>query len=388
MSDAAKRKVTLISPSAGISHSGGAEAFSLEMARRLKPFFEVELLAGQSDDPAFYPAGGVVRSVARDWVKHPLLSGWMHRISTHPDIVLEHATSFFPCLLRLLTHTPDLIFPCNDYGGLAVAAVVRAIKGTPFLYTQHNGSMAENKPLMRNLKFRPDEMVVFSPETSRFIDQNYPQQSVSIIHNGVDLDRFAPEGDRVPLPFTEGPVVLCVASLCKTGHKRVELTLRAMAKVPGVNLLICGDGPDRDFYQALGDELLGPERFAIKTFTFGQMPDVYRSADIFTLASVDEPCALSYLEAMATGLPVVTTDDPMRRHTIADAGRLCDVVDADAYASALQAVLAESQWRDRACANAARFSWDTVIQDYEKVITRTIERTSAPTRLDRLQRNA
>ncbi|NJM57388.1 MAG: hypothetical protein HC857_08065 [Synechococcales cyanobacterium RU_4_20] len=126
-----RRKVTLISPSAGISHSGGAEAFSLEMARRLRPFFDVELLAGHSDDPGFYPAGGICRSVAREWVKHPLLSVWMNRIATHPDIVIEHVTSFFPCLGRLLTHTPDVIFPCNDYGGLAVAALVRSIKGNP-----------------------------------------------------------------------------------------------------------------------------------------------------------------------------------------------------------------------------------------------------------------
>ncbi|NJR68857.1 MAG: glycosyltransferase family 4 protein [Synechococcales cyanobacterium CRU_2_2] len=372
-----RRKVTLISPSAGISHSGGAEAFSLEMARRLRPFFDVELLAGHSDDPGFYPAGGICRSVAREWVKHPLLSVWMNRIATHPDIVIEHVTSFFPCLGRLLTHTPDVIFPCNDYGGLAVAALVRSIKGTPVLYTEHAGSMSGNKPLMRNLRFHPDELVVFSPETARLVQQSHPQQSVSVIHNGVDLKRFSPEGNRVPLPFAEGPVVLCVASLCRTGHKRVELTLQALARLPGLNLLICGDGPDRAYYQALGEQLLGPDRFAIQTFRFEQMPDVYRSADLFTLASLDEPCALSYLEAMATGLPVVTTDDPMRRHTIGNAGLLCDVTDPVAYAAALETVSVQPNWQQLACANAARFSWDTVIQEYEQVLNRVIERSLA-----------
>ncbi len=381
-----KPRITILSPSAGINHSGGAEAFSIEISRRLSSSFDVELLAGSNRSCAeAHSIWAITRSDARKLLDKLYLSYPLSKIATHPDIVVEHLTSFLPCLWRLLSHPPDLILPCNDYGGLAVAAVARVLKGTPVLYTQHTGSLANNKPLRRNLWFQPDGLIVFSPETAHFVREHYPHQSVDVIHNGVDLNRFSVRGLRLDLNLP-GPIALCVASLCKADHKRVDLTLNAVAKLPNLSLLICGDGPDRLYYQELGEQLLGKERFAIRTFSFDKMPEVYRSVDLFTLASIDEPCALSYLEAMASGLPVVTTADPMRRHTIGDAGILCDVTNPGEYADALQDVLSQS-WEDRACRNAARFSWDAVIKDYEQVILRTIERSSMNSKFAKLQRN-
>ncbi len=374
-----KPKITLIRPSAGINHSGGGEAFAIEMSRQLSQRFEVELLAGPGSCVEAYPLwGGITRSQIRPFTQHPVVAAALGKIATNPDIVLEHLTNFWPCVWRLLTHTPDLIFPCNDYGGLAIGAFVRAMKGTPVLYTQHTGQLASNKPLYRNLKFRPDELVVFSRETARLVQEHRPDQSVSVIENGVNLDRFSPAGPRREHGLN-GPVALCVASLSRCDHKRVELTLEAIARVPELSLLICGDGVDREYYQALGEKLLGAERFAICTVSFDDMPQVYRSADLFTLASVDEPFGLSYLEAMATGLPVVTTDDAMRRHIVADAGQVCDVTNPADYAQALQSVLRHKQSHGGEQAsrrNATRFSWTTLMPAYEQLILDTIERAA------------
>jgi hypothetical protein len=49
-----------------------------------------------------------------------------------------------------------------------------------------------------------------------------------------------------------------------------------MRQLPQASLLLCGDGPDRAYYQALGDELFGSDRFAIRTFSHERMPEVYR----------------------------------------------------------------------------------------------------------------
>jgi glycosyltransferase involved in cell wall biosynthesis len=363
-------RVVLVHPSAGVNWSGGTEIFAIELARRLNAYFEVELLSGAASDPLFYAVGGISRVDAYHMVRHPLIAPLLQRFTTHPAILIEHLTSFFPCAIRLLRQPANLIFPCNDYGGLAMAAFVRAIIGTPILFTEHGSFLGGGRTLSRNLRFRPDRLVVFHETVAAFVQSLRPSQPVSIIPNGVDLDRFTPEGSCIDFALTR-PIVLCVASLARHDHKRVELAIQAMRQLPQASLLLCGNGPDRAYYQALGDELFGSKRFAIRSFSHERMPEVYRSADAFTLPSLNEPFALSYMEAMASGLPVVTTDDEIRRYIVADAGIVCDVTNPDTYAAALTEVLS-GEWGWRARHNAMRFSWDVIALHYRDLILQTI----------------
>ena len=74
---------------------------------------------------------------------------------------------------------------------------------------------------------------------------------------------------------------------------------------------------------------------------------------------------------MASGLPVVATDDEMRRYTIGDGGIVCDVTNSSVYAAALTQVLSGS-WKTRSRQNAQRFSWDALALRYRDVISETI----------------
>jgi glycosyltransferase involved in cell wall biosynthesis len=363
-------RVVLVHPSAGVNWSGGSEIFAIELARYLNSYFDVELLSGADCGSFSSPSGGISRTQAFNIVRHPLLSGLVHKFASHPEIVIEHLTNFLPCAIQLLTKPADLIFPCNDYGGLAMAAFVRAIKGTPILFTEHVGLMGGGKSLTRNLRFHPDKLVVFSEEAAKFVSDLQPQQAVRIIPNGVDINKFTPVGDRLDFGLPK-PIVLCVASLKRNSHKRIELAMQAVARLPQASLLLCGDGIDRDYFQAKGDELLGKQRFQIQSFPYEQMPEVYRSADIFTLPSIDEPFGLAYVEAMASGLPVVATDDAMRRQIVGNAGRLCDVTNPDVYAAAIGEILTQD-WQVRARENALRFSWENIALSYRDLILDTI----------------
>lgn len=368
-------RVVLVHPSAGVNWSGGSEIFAIELARYLNSYFDIELLSGAECGSFSSPSGGISRTQAFNLVRHPLVSGVVNKFASHPEIVIEHLTNFFPCAIHLLTKPADLIFPCNDYGGLAMAAVVRAIKGTPILFTEHVGLMGKGKTLIRNLQFHPDQIVVFSEETAAFVRDKQPQQKVSIIPNGVDINKFTPVGNRLDFGLPK-PIVLCVASLKRNSHKRIELAMQAVARLPQASLLLCGDGIDRDYFQARGEELLG-QRFQIQSFPYAQMPEVYRSADIFTLPSIDEPFGLAYVEAMASGLPVVATDDAMRRQIVGDAGRLCDVTNPDIYAAAIGEILTQD-WQVRARENALRFSWENIALSYRDLILETIHSRQKP----------
>ncbi|MBW4698329.1 MAG: glycosyltransferase family 4 protein [Aphanocapsa lilacina HA4352-LM1] len=363
-------RVVLIHPSAGVNLSGGAEVFSIEMARQLSEHFEVELLSGADCGPWSIPTGGIPRTRAREFFEHPKLAPLWKPFVDAPEIWSEHLTNFLPCLWHLLRRPADLIFPNNDIGGLAVACLVRALSGTPVLFTEHCGLVGGGRLLERNLGFRPDHLVALSEEIAERVRSRSPQQSVAVIPNGVDLARFSPHGDRADLGL-EGPVVLCVASLWQGGHKRVHLAIEAVSRLSGVSLLICGDGRDLPYFAALGEQKLGAGRFRIATFPYAQMPAVYRACRAFTLPSIDEPWGLCYLEAMASGLGVVATDDAVRRLIVGDGGLLCDVTDVDTYAAALRRVLA-GDWRERAQKSATRFGWERVALAYRDVMLELI----------------
>lgn len=370
-SDGRPYRVVLVHPSAGVNWNGGAEIIAIELARRLSAYFEVELLSGAPCGSFSSPTRGVPRTYAYRALRHPLIAPLWRGFTSIPEIWVEHLTSFLPCAVHLLRRPADLIFIHNDYGGLAMGACVRALTGTPILYTEHSSLLVGGRCLRRNLTFRPDRVVVFDETVAAAVHTIRPNQAVSVIPNGVDLDRFTPEGACIDLGLAK-PIVLCVASLQRNSHKRIELAMQAVAHLPRASLMVCGDGPDRAYFQALGDKLLSPERFSVRTFPFERMPEVYRSADVFTLPSIDEPFGLVYLEAMASGLPVVATNDRMRRYIIASSGILCDVTDPVNYANAIAQVLNKT-WRARSRQNVLRFSWDTLTLCYRDVIVETIE---------------
>lgn len=364
-------KITMIHPSAGVNWSGGSEIFAIEMARRLSAYFDVELLSGSECGEFSRISGGIPRAYTYDFINQPLLKNILHRFVNHPEIIIEHLTNFFPCFTRCLINSSDLIFPCNDYGGLAIAAAVRKIKDIPILYTEHNSLLAEGKCLKRNLRFSPDSLVVFDEKTAAFAGKIKPKQGINIIPVGVDLEKFTPDGKKIDFGLKK-PVILCVASLNRNNHKRIDLVIKAVSRLSQASLLLCGDGPDKEYFQGQCNKLLGANRFKISSFPFQRMPEVYRSADIFTLASINEPFGFAYIEAMASSLPVVTTDDEMRRYIVGDSGILCDVTNPEVYAKALGQIL-KNNLQSKARDNALRFGWDAIASKYRNVIIETIK---------------
>lgn len=363
--------ITLIHPSAGVNRSGGAEVMAIQLAKRLADYFDVKLLCGADCGPFSHPINCIQRTQEDSFINHPLVASLTKKKMSHPEILVEHITSFIPCLNYLIKNPADLVFPHNGYGGLAVAATARALTNTPILFTEHAGFLGEGKVLRRDLNFKPDHLVVFEESLARKARGISAKQPISVIPNGIDLDRFSSEGASIDIDLNK-PLIVCVASLNRTNHKRVELAIRAVSRLPEASLLICGAGPDHEYFQTLGNQLLGEKRFAIRTFPFEQMPQVYRCADIFTLPSINEPFACGYLEAMASGLPIVTTDDEVRRYMVQDGGILCDVTDIDAYADALKMAL-EKNWGDLPRKSALRFDWKNVIPQYRDLIVKVIQ---------------
>src|SRR5437667_5774 len=84
---------------------------------------------------------------------------------------------------------------------------------------------------------------------------------------------------------------------------------RAARNVADAHLIVAGDGEQRAQVDALGRQLLG-NRFHRLTLARENMPDLYRAADALLHMSQDEPFGNIYVEALATGLPIVAHQTP------------------------------------------------------------------------------
>ena len=156
--------------------------------------------------------------------------------------------------------------------------------------------------------------------------------------------------------------------------KRVADGIRAAAKVKDLALVVAGDGELRKDVEALGAELM-PGRFFRLSLPRGRMPALYRSADAFLHMSAIEASANAYMEAIATGLPVVTHDWAVTRWTMEDTGLLVDATNVDAVAGAIQEAVGRRSEQDVAKRRELierRFAWKSIAKSYEAFFSEVI----------------
>jgi glycosyltransferase involved in cell wall biosynthesis len=209
--------------------------------------------------------------------------------------------------------------------------------------------------------FNCDGLVCTNPD---YFERNRARYRSALIPNGVDLERFRPgTPERERLGFAaNGPIVLMVSALIAS--KNVADGIAAVAKIPAANLVVAGDGPLRNELQKLARELL-PGRYRQLTVPATEMPALYRSADVFLHLSADESFGNVFVEAMASGLPVVAYDMPRTRWIVGDDALFADRERPESLTAAIEAALkagsaATAKMRER----AKDFDWPAVAARY------------------------
>lgn len=145
-------------------------------------------------------------------------------------------------------------------------------------------------------------------------------------------------------------IILTVAELIH--RKNVEGTIRAFAGMTDRDsiLVICGKGTLKSSLQALAEDLCIADRVFFPGYRTDIL-DIYHIADIFLFTSYQEGLPVSVMQAMAAGLPIVASDIRGNRDLLG-AGEgtkasdyLIDVCDTNAFAAALDELLADSDKR-------------------------------------------
>lgn len=175
-------------------------------------------------------------------------------------------------------------------------------------------------PMMRRALQRATRVLAVSDSLRQVaIGLGLPPDRVRVVGNGVDLARFHPmprDAARRQLGLSAGaPVLISVGGLVerKGFHRVIELLPDLAARFPGLQYLVVGGpSPEGDMGPALRRQVAELGLQDVVRFVGPVSPDGLRpllsAANVFVLATRNEGWANVFLEAMACGLPVVTTD--------------------------------------------------------------------------------
>jgi glycosyltransferase involved in cell wall biosynthesis len=184
---------------------------------------------------------------------------------------------------------------------------------------------------------------------------------VTVLRNGVDLERFRPMDRRQVRAelAIDGVTLLSVGHLIeRKGH---DLVIRALAELPDCRLVIAGEGPERARLETLAAALGVASRVRLVGATqHDEMAKYYSAANVLVLASSREGWANVLLEAMACGTPVVASNIWGNPEVVGApaAGRLMGERTPGGIVEGVRALLANPPDRKATRRYAENFSWD------------------------------
>jgi len=248
------------------------------------------------------------------------------------------------------------LYPAN-----AMATAAHVLRSARPLITSARNCKVQGwvSRLANVVAFRSSRAIVAnSRDVAAYITRTYaaPSRPIRVIYNGIDVERFHPNGWHVEA----GPIVTIGRLVPQKNH---DLFLRAAAalsrEVPAARFTIVGDGPLRAMLERQASQLGIADRVAFA----GERNDVdaiVRAASLFWLTSMWEGMPNVVLEAMASGVPVVATNVGGTRELVREGvdGYVVARGDATAFVRHSRTLLLEAGMR-RAFSAAARVRAET-----------------------------
>lgn len=239
--------------------------------------------------------------------------------------------------------------------------------------------------------WKADTVVAVSHTIGEIFQKKFGKEKVRVIHNPHDLHRILElSKEKVLHPWfvqKDLPVVVGIGRLSR--QKNFPLLVEAVCAlnregtVP-VRLVIFGEGPDRDRLERLIRKKAQEDRIRLMGWTANPFCYLTR-ADLFVLCSNWEGLPNTLIEAMACGVPVISTDcDSGPREILQDGacGRLVPRQNAWALQKAMEEILKNQKKAERFRNRGRQRAWefDIAIQlpRYERLILEGVEKKGKP----------
>ena len=279
------------------------------------------------------------------------------------------ADALLPLLSRIQARFPFDVIDAEFFWPDGPAAMrLAAALGVPFSIKargadiHHWGTRPATAPQVLAAGRAADGLLAVSEAMKRSMAGcGLPAEKITVHYTGVDTERFRPI-DRREAKRTlgiDGPLIVTAGALIpRKGQKHA---LAALERIPGATLILVGEGPDRAELEAVARQRGVLSRvWFLGRRPHEDLPALLAAADVTLQPSASEGLANVWVESLACGTPVVTTDVGGAREVIdrPAAGRLVPL-EPVLLAAAVKDLLASPPEPSEVRRAAAPFSWET-----------------------------
>lgn len=216
-----------------------------------------------------------------------------------------------------------------------------------------------SKKIWKNAKF----VTTNSEGLKELALDSSPDQKISIIYNGVDIDEFIPLKNK---QMKNKIILVSTGRLIK--RKGYEYLIKSISKLDNIELQLIGDGNLKQELTELSKIGDSNVKFLGK-INHKELPKYLQKADIFILPSLNEGMSNSVLEAMACGLPIITTDTGGSKELIKDNGFIVNKADINSLKDAIEEYLKNPELIKlhgiKSRQLAEKMNWGNVAKEYE-----------------------
>jgi glycosyltransferase involved in cell wall biosynthesis len=286
------------------------------------------------------------------------------------------ARAALPLVRRIHAETPIDVLDAQFFfpDGPAAAAIARAIglplsikaRGSDISFWGEHGFARDQ--MLDAARASTGLLAVSHDLAGQMVAMGMDADKITVHYTGLDRDRFRPFGHTQlrgqlsrELSFAmpdNAPLLACVGALIE--RKGQGIAIEALRDIPGARLVLIGKGEDEPRLRALAVSEGVAERVHFAgSIDHDLMPLILSAADVMVLPTVSEGLANAWVEALACGTPVVTSDVGGARELIINdtAGRLV-ARNAAAVAAGINAVLNNPPSREAVAALTEQFSWE------------------------------
>lgn len=313
-----------------------------------------------------------------------------------PLDAMLYASSLVPSLRRLRREFPFQMIDAHFVYPDGVAAVLLGkVFRVPVVITLRGSivrlaNYALHRPQLRWALDRADRVLAVSESLKTVaVSLGIPDRKIRVVPNGVDTDRFRP-GDRLAARAACGlpanrTILLGVGGISesKGHHLVVDALAELVRRDPRLLYVMVGGEPPGDGYRRALERAIDARglrehvRFA-GIRPHDELPRWYAAADLFCLATRSEGWANVLLEAIATGLPVVTTHVGGNAEIVREDrdGLLVPFGDHRALVTAIERALGLAWDRSDMVAYASRHGWDRAAATVFEELTHLVDHTA------------
>lgn len=364
--------IGIYSPRVGIYDTGGTETFLRKMMQELSRTDEITLYTGAGPlVDQVIDLDIIVEQIELYTEADPLTAQLARWTPLHP--VEVESFSMFVNAYRsgVLTEMGDREDVVSLHSLLDDVLVSR-FTDVPTLFRVPAIDLPSRRWEVFSCIDQADRWVTNSHWTAGKVEQGLGRDVDGVVYAGVDLDRFSP--DASPALSFGNPVVLYVGRFDPgKGLRELVKAHKLVLQRDDVELLLVGDGSLRDELEDTVAKLGTADQV---TFT-GAVPHqevhrYYAAADVFCLPSHSEGFGLGNIEAMACGIPVVTTRVGAIPEYIdhEENGLLVPRGDVNALCDAIGSLIRDPEFRETLAASALEdvreFSWSNQAQQMRK----------------------